>query len=864
MAVVRSAVFNGLSTDKPAGSDLTWRQIGQLLCGLEDLPARADGQPHNYNDYVREVIQRAGLTTMPDRTFRHKISGPFRRMLAGILIQMANGELPFQLIDEVEISDQGSVRDNVPRDLIADIKDFVGQTDYIESLDQWLSTVDPHPHAVIAVISGAPGVGKTALAVRWGHQVREHFPDGDLYIDLRGYSPDVPIEPHDAIGVLLRRLGVSPQEVPQAANERASLYRTVLHDKKVLIILDNVATAQQIELLLPGSRSCVVVVTSRDNLPALRELHDTHHIILEPLPVNDAIQLLHLLVGSRVAEEPTAARIIAEACARLPLVLRIAAGVIVDLPQTTLGELAHELSSAATLLDAADEADDERISIRAVLSWSYRSLTEQAAQLFRLLDSIPAEEVTVYAVSAALNVGQEIGARVLRRLRRAHLIEEPKPGRFKMHDLIRAYAAEVAAVTDSRENLDAASIRVVDYYLYTANDAMNSMYPHERERRPIIAPISTPTPDFNEPSDARRWVDTERANLLLVALWAKDVADYGINYSRVLHRDLEVTGFYEEGVTLHTIARTNAQRIGDPIAEGSAYTRLGVMQWRMDSYDEAEGSFTSAIEVTTGLDAEEAPHIQLAATGNFALVHALKEEWPPAILLFERALEISRDIGNPAQIAFSLTNLGMCNNERGTYSAALPFFHESLTYHKRCGNRNGIAITLDGLGECYSNLGRIRAAKASLLRAIDIHTSVGDREGEARASHNLARVLMHEDPKEALRRVERAIQISQVLKITHLQVRSMTTQAELLTSHNNYDLAIDVVDKTAKLAARLPGNMTRAKVMRVYGDALALAKHPAEAVEKWNHAMMLCASVYTADADKLRGILANRLDNRDV
>ena len=315
----------------------------------------------------------------------------------------------------------------------------------------------------IAVLAGTAGVGKTALAVRWARRAAAAFPDGQLYVNLRGYDPGAPVAPGDALAGFLRALGLAGDDIPAGEDERAAAYRSLLDGRRMLVVLDNAASVEQARPLLPGSPTCLVVVTSRDSLAGLVARHGARRLDLDMLPAADAIGLLRTLIGDRVDAEPDAAAELAGQCARLPLALRVAAELAAASPDSRLAELAGELAGEQRRLDLLDAGGDERTAVRGVFSWSYRHLPAAAARAFRLIGLHPGPDFDAYAVAALTAPTALTGATAgsssrpvtatqakdaLALLARAHLVHPAGGGRYGMHDLLRAYARELAAAED--------------------------------------------------------------------------------------------------------------------------------------------------------------------------------------------------------------------------------------------------------------------------------------------------------------------------------------------------------------------------------------------------------------------------------
>ena len=335
-----------------------------------------------------------------------------------------------------------------PAQLPADVAAFTGRSGELAALDLLLAVppvppVQAETAGAIFVLSGTAGVGKTALAVRWSRRAAIAFPDGQLYVNLRGYDPGQPVPPGDALAGFLRALGMAGQDIPPETDERAAAYRSLLDGRRVLVVLDNAASVEQVRPLLPGCPTCLVVVTSRDSLAGLVARHGAGRLDLDMLPLPDALGLLRTLIGVRVDAEPEAAVALAKQCARLPLALRVAAELAAASPDSALAGLAGELASEQRRLDLLDAGGDERTAVRGVFSWSYRHLPAVAARAFRLLGLHPGPDFDAYAVAALTGASATAASDVLALLARAHLVHPGGAGRYGMHDLLRAYASHL-------------------------------------------------------------------------------------------------------------------------------------------------------------------------------------------------------------------------------------------------------------------------------------------------------------------------------------------------------------------------------------------------------------------------------------
>lgn len=333
----------------------------------------------------------------------------------------------------------------VPRQVPADVPDFAGRDRELAALDELLDAAERSSTAVIAVVTGVAGVGKTALAVHWAHRVGHRFDHGQLYADLRGYAPEAPVPPERVLDAYLAALGVPATQVPDGPDAKAALFRSLLDGRRLLVLLDNAADPEQVRPLLPATAGSAVVVTSRDTLIGLAARDRAHRVHLDPLPVDDAVQLLAGFVGeARVAADPTAARQVAGLCSFLPVALCSAGERAAARCGAGLAGVADDLARVGTPLDLLAAGGDARAAVRSVFSWSYRRLPPDAARIFRLLGWWNVEDVGADEVAAIAGVQVAEAARLIDVLVSANLLRWEEPGRYRLLDLLRGYAAELA------------------------------------------------------------------------------------------------------------------------------------------------------------------------------------------------------------------------------------------------------------------------------------------------------------------------------------------------------------------------------------------------------------------------------------
>ncbi|HMH92665.1 MAG TPA: tetratricopeptide repeat protein, partial [Streptosporangiaceae bacterium] len=585
---------------------------------------------------------------------------------------------------------------------------------------------------VISAIGGTAGVGKTALAVRWAHQVAGRFPDGQLYVNLRGYDADQPVAPADALAGFLSALGVPGPDTPAGEEERAARYRSLLADRRMLVVLDNAAEVEQVRLLLPGAPACMVVVTSRDALAGLVARYGATRLDLDLLPLGEAVGLLRALIGPRVDADPGVAVALAERCARLPLALRVAAELAAARPDATLAELCGELGGLQRRLDLLDAGGDPRTAVRAVFSWSRRHLDADAARAFGLLGLHPGADFDRYAAAALTGTTLPAAGLGLDRLARAHLIHRTPAGRYGLHDLLREYAAEQAARDENGPARQAAVTRLLDYYLHAAAAAMDVLYPTERHRRPRIPEPATPVPPLAGPAAAQAWLDAERAVLAVVTGYAaaRGWPGHATRLAATVHRYLDTGGHYPDAVTIHGHARRAARQAGDRAAEATALNSLGVAAWRQGRHQQAVGLYQQALTLYRAVGDQTG---EARALANLGIIDWQQGRYQQAADHHEQALALYRAAGDRVGETRALGNLGVADWQQGRYEQAAGHQRRALALYREAGDRAGEARALANLGNAEERMGRYEQAAGHLQQALALARASGDRYGEAHA-----------------------------------------------------------------------------------------------------------------------------------
>jgi DNA-binding SARP family transcriptional activator len=591
---------------------------------------------------------------------------------------------------------------------------------------------------VISAVSGAAGVGKSTLAVHWAHRVAHRYPDGQLFVNLRGYDPEAPVGAADALAGFLRALGASGPEIPVGTDERAAMYRTLLNGRRVLVLLDNAGSAEQVRPLLPGSAGCLVIVTSRDALGPLVAAEGAHPLTVDLLTLDEARQLLAARLGEhRVSAEPEAVAEIIARCARLPLALAIVAARAATRPGFPLAALAAELGRTAGTLDAFD-AGDASTDIRTAFSWSYQALSAGGGRLFRLLGLHPGPELSTAAAASLAGVPVPQASHLLAELTRSHLLTEHAPGRYTLHDLLRTYATGLAHTTDTDPERRAALGRLLDHYVHTGTAADRCLLP---ARSPIPLAPAPPAPAAAtaapaSPERAAEWANAESRNLAEALRLAHESGfdAHAWQLAWILESILTRQGRWLDLVTTWQAAQHAAERLTEPVALAYAHRALACAHGRLGHYPDAHTHYDRAIELyaATGAPAEHA-----RAHQNLAVLWGQQERYDRAIDHAWQALAQFQCIGDDDGQAYSLNSVGWYQALAGDHTSALFHCEQALELFQRVGNRVGEAATWDSLGYAHTHLARHAQAARCYQRAIGLYHALGDCYNEAESLTNL-------------------------------------------------------------------------------------------------------------------------------
>ncbi len=658
----------------------------------------------------------------------------------------------------------------VPRQLPAPPTVFTGRATELAEVDQLLGSAA----VVITAIDGMAGIGKTALAVNAGHRSASHFPDGQIFLDLHGHTEGTrPVEPADALQRILSALGVPGERIPQHLEDRAALYRTRLADRKMLILLDNAASEDQVMPLLPGTPGSLVLVTSRRMLTGLDH---SHTVSLDVLPPDDAVRLLTRTAGEhRLDDEPSdVLGEIVELCGRLPLAIRIAAARLRTHPTWTGAHLAGRLRDHRRRLAVLETGQS---SVRAALDLSYRQLTPHQQRAYRLLGLFPGVDFDAYAAAALTDTTLPRVGRLLDDLLDVNLVQEPVRGRYRFHDLVGAHAASATNSDDTESDRRAALIRLLDHYGHTASAAMDVAYPYERDRRPRVPPSDTPAPPMPDAGTAATWLDGELPNLLTAARYAAENGrpDHVHQLSSTLHRYLRDRAHYGDAETLHDHALAATRSAGNRSGELDALLCRGSIRRLRGSTEQAAADFTHVlaiaratgnstaelrassglgdVHITRGRYEQAAEHYaaarkiairvddrgsELEASAGLGAVHLIRGE--PAIDEFERVLDIARATGHGMAAQNALRGLGHAYRMQREYERAAACYQQVLDMSHVSGNRQGQLSAMIGLGHAHRAQGSHEQAISSYQQALRLAKEIDYRNFQFEALHGLGRL----------------------------------------------------------------------------------------------------------------------------
>jgi DNA-binding SARP family transcriptional activator/tetratricopeptide (TPR) repeat protein len=617
----------------------------------------------------------------------------------------------------------------LPRQLPTDVPGFAGRAHELVRLDRLLSADNRPPNpTLIVVIAGTAGIGKTTLAAHWARTVADRFPDGQLWLNLRGFDAGQAMTSTQALTRFLRALGVQDAEIPLDLDDQIGLYRSLMDGRNMLVVLDNAHSPEQVRSLLPGAPGCLVVVTSRNQLSGLVATEDANTLTLDLLTDAEARQLLVRRLGAdRVRDASSAVDEIIGLCARLPLALAIVAARAAAHPEHSLHTLASELRAAPASLDAF-AAGDPATEVRAVFSWSYRAVSAPAARLFRLLGLHPGPDVAVAAIASLAGLPVPQTRRLLSELRDANLVTELGSGRYTCHDLLRAYATELGLLHDSAEVRHEARHRMLDHYLRSAHAGSLRLRPFE----PVVLGDAKPGITIENLVDQHQtlaWFAAEHHVILGLVQQAADTGfpAYASQIASTVSDYLYRQGYWHDWLSLLQTGLDAVTRTGSIVEQARTYRALTRAYARLDRIGAATAHGRLALELSEQLGD---PYGLAFAHRVLGVVMEVRGDQRAALGHDLQALELFRSVGNRECVARTLNSVGWSYAQIGDFDPALTICEEAFTLLTGLDDRQGLAATCDSLGYIHHHLGDYQRAVAYFQRAIELFRDL-DRYKEA-------------------------------------------------------------------------------------------------------------------------------------
>jgi DNA-binding SARP family transcriptional activator/tetratricopeptide (TPR) repeat protein len=726
----------------------------------------------------------------------------------------------------------------VPAQLPPDFAGCVGREGSLRRLDALLTTGPAATGPVTCVVTGAAGVGKTTLVVHWAHRVASRYPDGQIFLDMRGFHTGPRMSPEEALPLVLVALGVPAEMIPIGLDAQVARYRSMVANQRLLLVLDNVADAAQVRPLLPGSPGCLVVLTSRDRLGGLVALDGARRLTLDVLTPTDALEVLaHVAGAERLDSDVDAAEELARLCAYLPLALRIAGARLADQPHRSVRGYVAELASAGRLAGLRVD-DDDRACVRDAFGLSYQALSTAARRMFRLLSLVPTPAGLSTAAAAALaDVPVPEAERMLDTIARLHLARTTAEGRYTCHDLLLEYAAELAEATDPEADRYEAASRLLDFYLYAT----------EQSAAPRFAPIprlpqrsvssGVPKLRFSQLDAAREWTAVEWDNLVAGVRHAATAGPPDLAWRLVDTMNVHMA-LGEPRPEWRLLVETGlavARREADPLAEAAMRYALALLCSRTGEFSDAVEEFKRALALYGQVGWRPGESIALRGSGVSLVRLGRPRE---ATGCFRQALAIDREIGNlageaanlhalsavheelgeltlaeryhteiPVSVpgrrqhpAMVLSNLGLLRYQQGRLAEALDALETSVVMFRDIGGRHSEGLALTTMGAVHRDAGRLPEATAAFAAALDIAHGTADAQVEVLALNGLSGVDVRLGrPAAAIARLDTALDIAERIGFLRGHVEALVACSEAHRAQGGFRLAYErAVDALAR------------------------------------------------------------------
>ena len=826
------------------------RQLrGEAKLTQEELAEAAGLSPRSVSDLERGITRTAHKDTALLLAGALGLADP----AAAAFVLAARGKAPAtDVLAARHGQAPGAFAAAATRSLPRDVSAFTGRQAELAELMGGLATAAAGGGVVgIHAIDGMAGIGKTTFAVHAAHRLTGAFPDGQFFLPLHAHTAGQrPVDPADALGSLLMTAGVPAPQIPPGLQARAARWRDAVAGKKILLVLDDAAGHEQVTPLLPGTAGSLVLVTSRRRLAALV---DAMVLTLDTLAPDEAAALLTRLAarpGLRAGDGAVGE--LTRLCGYLPLAIGMAASQLRHHPAWPAAQLAAELALATDRLALMHA---ENLSVAAAFDLSYQDLTPGAQQLFRRLGLVPGPSIDGYAAAALDGTSLGTVRGCLGELYDQHLVGEPVPGRYQLHDLLREHARALAAAGDPADS-DAAAGRLLDYYLHTvlAADRHVPLWDTAHRPRPVVR-WPGDAPDLSTLGLATAWLEAERPNLHAVAGYAAVSGRHlhAVQIPAALGGFLRERGHWEQAAVLHQTALAAARRAGDRAGQAGTLHELGLMATITGDFPAAADSLTEAVTLYADIGDRAG---QAFALCQLAFVQDLTGDYPAGIASAGQALALARGSGDQRAEASALGTLGFAQQLTGDYPASAANLAQALNLYRGLGHRLGQAETLNNIGILHTATGDYPAASATIRQALDIFRDLGDRPYQAWALNDLGMVQqLTGDYPGATASHHRALEIFRDLGNWLAEAEALNRLGELSLRASATGQARDQHTRALAIARDLGTAPEEARALEGIGDSHLHDGNPGQAAEYLRQALAIYKRIGAPAAQRVQETL---------